>query len=273
MNYLVIDVGGTYTKYAVMDENSNFYEKKKAPTVKDSMDGFVDMLVALYREYQDTVCGIALSLPGQIDSSSGFLYNAGSIFCLKNVNLVQILQNRCGVAVTVENDAKCAALAEVWKGVLADCQNAIALIIGTAVGGAIVCGRKILRGKNFMAGEFSYIFTDTKDCMNPKKLLAQTGGVPCLIRMVSEKKGIPETELDGEKIFSMANRGDEQALDCLRTFCRGLAVQISNYQFVMDPERVAIGGASVPSPFSYRWLSKSWKRSMPYFHTACPSRM
>lgn len=270
MKYLVIDVGGTFTKYAVMDENSDFYEKDKVPTAKASLEEFVEMLVTIYEDHKDTVSGIAVSSPGVIDSECGFMYNGGSIFCLKNINLVEILEKRCGVAVTVENDAKCAALAEVWKGVLSDCRDALALIIGTAVGGAVICDRKILRGKNYMVGEFSYIFTDTKDCMNRKKLLAETNGVPGLIRMVSEKKGIPAEELDGEKIFSMANCGDGEALECLREFCRGLAVQISNYQFVIDPERVAIGGGISVQPLLLQMIKEELKKINAVFPYSMP---
>lgn len=260
MKYLVIDVGGTFTKYAIMDEDSNFYEKNKVPTAKDSLEAFITMLVNVYENYKDTVSGIALSSPGVIDSERGFMYNGGSIFCLKNINLVEILERRCNVAVTVENDAKCAALAEVWKGSLSDCKDAIALIIGTAVGGAIICDRKILRGKNFMAGEFSYIFTDTKDCMNRKKLLAETNGVPGLIQLVSEKKKINTDKLDGEKIFSMANCGDKETLECLQIFCRGLAVQISNYQFITDPERVAVGGGISVQPLLIQMIKEELKK-------------
>ncbi|KAI4446774.1 hypothetical protein C823_001292 [Eubacterium plexicaudatum ASF492] len=50
-------VGGTFTKYAVMDENSNFYGKDKVPTATGSLEEFVDMLVAIYENYRDTVCG------------------------------------------------------------------------------------------------------------------------------------------------------------------------------------------------------------------------
>lgn len=44
MKYLCIDVGGTYTKYAVMDEECNFYLKDKVPTVYDTLEHFVEML-------------------------------------------------------------------------------------------------------------------------------------------------------------------------------------------------------------------------------------
>lgn len=260
MKYLVIDIGGTFTKFAVMDEDCNFYEKGKIPTVKDSLEQFIDMLEQLYRKYGAEAEGIAISAPGMIDSENGFMYNGGSIFCVSNINIVEILESRCHVPVTVENDAKSAALAEVWRGSLKDCENAVVVICGTAVGGAIINNRKVLRGKNFMAGEFSYILTETADCMNPDKTMAATNGVPGLIALVAKKKNMPEEELDGEKIFSMANCGDEETLLCLREFCNRLAVQITNCQFILDPERFAIGGGISVQPLFLQIIKEELKK-------------
>lgn len=248
LKYLSIDVGGTFTKFALMDEDCNFYGKDKIATRKDTLEEFVGMLEELYRKFEDSVSGIAICAPGMVDSDTGFMYNGGSIFCVKNINLVEILENRCHVPVTVENDARCAALAEVWKGSLGDCRNAIALIIGTAVGGAVIVDRKVLKGKNFMAGEFSYLFTDESRWQERSQLLAENGGVPGLIRLVSKRRGIPEEELTGERIFSLANQGDAITLECLREYCRHLSIQISNYQFVVDPEKIAIGGGISVQP-------------------------
>lgn len=260
MKYLAIDIGGTFAKYAVMDEECNFYEKDKVPTRKDTLDDFIEMLVKVYEQYKDQVQGIGISIAGMMDSESGFMFNGGSISCISNINLVEILRKRVEVPVTIENDAKCAALAELWKGALSDCRDAIAVICGTAVGGAVIVDRKVLRGKNYMAGEFSYVLTESKDCMNPMNTLAMTNGVPALIRMASEKKNISAEELDGEKIFSMANCGDLEALECIRTFARSLAVQISNYQFILDPERIAIGGGISIQPLFIQMIKEELKK-------------
>lgn len=259
MKYLAIDVGGTFTKYALMDEDCVFYEKDKVPTEKDSLENFVGMLVGIYQKYAGEAEGIAVCAPGVIDSEKGFMYNGGSLFCIKNINLVEILEDRCRVPVTVENDAKCAALAEVWKGALSDCKNSMAVIIGTAVGGAVIVDRKVLKGKNFMAGEFSYLFTDENRWQERSQLLAESGGVPALIRLAEQKKGVPEGSLDGEKIFSMANQGDTEIIEILRVYCRHLAVQISNYQFVVDPEKIAIGGGISAQPVLLELIKEALK--------------
>ena len=46
----------------------------------------------------------------------------------------------------------------------------------------------------------------------------------------------------GEKLFGMAAEGNETALACAGNYARQIAVQIMNLQFMLDPERIAIGG-------------------------------
>ena len=267
MKYLCIDVGGTYTKYAVMDEECDFCLKDKVPTVYDTLEHFVDMLAGIWRKNQallqergEEIAGIALSSAGVIDSETGFMYNGGSLTTISNINIVEILEKQCGVPVTVENDAKCAALAEVWRGALKGCRNAAAVICGTAVGGAVICNGKVVRGKRFMAGEFSYLLTESSDPMNPEWIFAQTGGVPALIRMVAEKKHIPAEELDGEKVFSMANCGDEEAMECIRRYACRIAMQINNCQYIFDPDRVAVGGGISAQPLFIQMIREELKK-------------
>ncbi len=248
--YLVIDIGGTFTKYAIMDAESNFVYQDKMPTEQKDLSSFIDSLVELYNRFSKAyeIEGIAISSPGMIDSNTGFMYNGGSLFFIDKINIVEILENRCAVKVSVENDAKCAALAEVWRGSLADCRNSIALILGTAVGGAVIIDKKVLKGIHYMAGEFSYIFTDGKNYKSRSQLLAEQAGVPGLIGLVAEKKKMDQSKLNGEIIFSMVNQGDKEVLEALRVYCRRIAIQISNYQFLIDPEKVAIGGGISVQP-------------------------
>jgi predicted NBD/HSP70 family sugar kinase len=259
MYYLAIDIGGTYTKFAVMDAEGHFKERGKIPTIQDTEAHFLDMLVELYQKHQ-AISGIALSSAGVIDSELGMMYNAGSLGCVSNLAIVDELQKRCKVSVSVENDAKCAALAEVWCGSLSDCSNALVVILGTAVGGAVICDRAVLRGSHCMAGEFSYILANSDDCMNPQKTLAQYCGVPALLQIASEKLGVPAEKLDGKKVFDLANAGNVHALDSVRQYANRLAVQLLNYHFIFDPERIAIGGGISEQPLLLECISEELLR-------------
>ena len=250
MNYLAIDVGGTFIKYAVITEDCSILLKNKIPTRQENLEQFIETLAEIYERagahYE--IHGIGLSMPGMIDSKNGFMYTGGSILCISNINMVEILEKRLEVPVTVENDAKCAAQAELWQGALKDVKNAVVIVCGTAVGGAVICNREIVSGKNFRAGEFSYVLTDSKEEYKTSNCLADTAGAAALIKSVSEETGIPTEELNGEKAFSLANQGDQKAIAGIRKHAKKLAVHIHNCQYMFDPEKIAIGGGISEQP-------------------------
>ena len=272
MNYLAIDVGGTFIKYAVITDDCMIAEKNKILSPQDSFDEFIDLLAGIYKEVSKSYIleGIALSMPGIIDSKKGFMYTGGSLRYINNVNIVEILQNKTGLPVTVENDAKCAAVAELWKGALKDCENAIVIVCGTAVGGAVIRNREVVCGKHFMAGEFSYILTDSKEEYKMSNCLAETAGASSLIKGVSEETGVPEEELSGEVAFSMANQGDEKAIKGIRRHAKKLAVQIHNYQYIFDPEKFAIGGGISEQPLLLQLIREELKKINDMFPWTLP---
>lgn len=183
-----------------------------------------------------------------IDSDRGVMHTGGSLDFIENLDIVSLLEERCHVPVTIENDAKCAALAELWKGTLSDCQNAITMVFGTAVGGAVIINRHILKGPDLLAGEFSYILTDSSDSLNWRKNFAINGGVPALIKSVATAKKRSENNITGEKIFEWINEGDYQILEILREYTHLIAVQIVNLHFIINPEKFAIGGGISERP-------------------------
>lgn len=74
------------------------------------------------------------------------------------------MKEKCLTKITIENDGKCAALAEVWKGSLKD--YGVVIVLETGVGGGIIRDKKIYKGKNFFAGEFSFVATNINDTKN-----------------------------------------------------------------------------------------------------------
>ncbi len=123
--YLCIDVGGGSIKYAVLDKQLTFYEKGSVPTPYEDVPFYLEVLEKLYRKFEDQVCGIAMSVPGIIDSDNGICITGGALKYVELLPLANLMKERCGVPVSIMNDAKCAALAEATWGSLAGCQDAI----------------------------------------------------------------------------------------------------------------------------------------------------
>ena len=258
MNYLAIDIGGTFIKYAVITESAEIISKGKKPTDTENLDVFLDTLEEIYRENEESnPAGVAISMAGVLDVDSGYAYNGGGVRCIQNLEIVNILEERLKVPVTIENDAKAAALAEVWKGNLSDVRDGIVIVIGTAIGGAVIIDRKVLRGKNLMAGEFSYISIGEPGKPSWTDIWGNTGGARGLIQMTAAKKGLDPESLDGVAVFEMVNGGDAEARAALREYTDLLAQQIMNLQVVINPERFVVGGGISCQPVLFEELSKS----------------
>ncbi len=275
MNYLAFDIGGTFTKYAIITEDCEIIEKNKRPTTMETLDIFINSIAEIYENMktQYEIEGIAMSMPGLIDSKNGFMYTGGFVRCINNLNIVEILESRCHIPVTVENDAKCAALAELWNGALKDYKNAVVMVCGTGVGGAVIHNREVLYGDHFIAGEFSYTVTDFNSEYISQNCLAENTGIASLMSYVSEETGIPTDELDGIRVFSMANKGNKKAAAGIRKYCRHLAVQIHNCRCMFDPECFAIGGGISVEPLFLQIIKEElsemykifpWKVSPPH---------
>lgn len=247
MNYLTLDIGGSSIKYALLNKDGEFIEKGNTIAPHESIEQFVEVIGELYDKYADGIAGMAISMPGAIDPEIGFAYTGGAYTYIKDMNIVEILQKRCPLPITIGNDAKCAANAEVGFGCLKDVDDAAVIILGTGIGGCIVRDGKVHIGKHFSSGEFSWMRTNGQEGNNFAYSWASLNGIPGLLRAVQESLGTDEV-YNGKQIFEMANNGDEKVLAGLDKFCNLLAVQIYNLQALFDPEKIAIGGGISAQP-------------------------
>ena len=147
--YLAIDLGGTAIKYGVADEEMNFLSKGKVDSRTDSYESFLEDLKKILEECGEGVEGVCISMPGMIDRIKGFAYTGGAYRWVKQIPLAMQLKEELGLPVTICNDAKAAALAELGFGNLKDIRNGIAIILGTGIGGAVIIDGKLLDGSHY----------------------------------------------------------------------------------------------------------------------------
>ncbi|WP_102273422.1 ROK family protein [Cytobacillus massiliigabonensis] len=243
--YAVLDVGGSSIKYALMDELGEFIEKSSVPTPKESLDLFLDQVHFIVKDYQRNyeVKGMAVSMPGAVNVKTGYIAGLSALPYIHGPNMKELLRERTHLTVEMENDANCAALAEGWIGAAKDVMDYLCLVIGTGIGGAVVLNKNIRHGKNRFCGEFGYmIMEDYLDKPDGETLssLAAVGG---LINNVAKRKGMDPARLTGKKVFQLAENGDEEVKDEVERFMKRIAVGIYNLQYMLDPEKILIGGA------------------------------
>lgn len=257
MKYLVLDIGGSAIKYALITNELEFIEKGKKPTPLDNIGNFIEAVGEIYDIYKDDIEGMAISMPGVLDSDKGYAYTGGSLIYNNGKEIVKILKERCPTKITIENDGKCAALAEVWKGSLKEYEDGVVIVLGTGVGGGIVKNKKIHKGKNFFAGEFSFIATNVNDVDGMENCWGSISGSKALIDAAAKIKNVNPEELNGYKVFEYANNGDEEILKVLDDFTYKLAIQIFNLQCILDSEIVAIGGGISSQDILIEYIQKN----------------
>ena len=118
--YLVLDIGGTYIKYALMGEDGTFLKQGKTQSPLDCMESLLDTIEGIGKEWEGQYQGAAVSMPGRIDTEKGIAHTGGAFRFIKDAAVGQCFEERLHVPVTVANDGKCAASAEAWSGALAD---------------------------------------------------------------------------------------------------------------------------------------------------------
>lgn len=259
-NYLVFDVGGTFTKYALMDENAAILEKGKVPTPDyrtHTKRDFYEILDSVAGKYQPQVSGIAVSMPGMLDNRTGYCVTAGLLPYLCGSSVADELSGRYHLPVSVENDGKCAALAEYWKGSLKDCLNGAVVVLGSGVAGGIILNGQLYRGNHFTAGEYSFICTKDDSPRETDSYWGMSGGAQGLARAVAKYTGEDWERYDGISIFAKANAGDEEVLKGLKEFTDFLAVQIYNLNIFLDLDIIAIGGGISQQPLLLEYLNQS----------------
>ncbi len=250
--YLGLDFGGTFVKYALMDEQGTFLESGSVKSDVESLDGMLDSIRVLEEKYHDNYDGVAVSMPGRIDTKRGIAHTGGAYKFIIDTPFAKELEGIFHKHVVIANDGKCAAAAEVFDGSLADVDNGCVLVLGTATGGGIVLNKKIWMGSSFGGGELSNLLTDfspiQNDISNPlgtlKYLWALKASASGLIGNYAVKKGLPiwGSGLDGYQYFEAYDAGDEDAITALEEFGDGVAAGIMSIQAVLDLERYAIGG-------------------------------
>lgn len=246
MNYLCYDVGGTFVKYAVLQQDGTFVSKGKYPTREKTADLFFGDLAKVAEQAPADIAGIGISFPGFVNPHTGVVSRAGALGDLNGVNLIKETQARLNLAlpVAVDNDAKCAALAELLNGNATDVKDFAVLTLGTGVGCGIVQNGRVLHGGHFRAGEFGMGITDFSK--RGYATLHDLAATSSLVRDYARAKHVAKKKVTGEAI--MANLSDPTTERVVRDWANYVAIAIFNLVTTLDPERVLIGGGISKNP-------------------------
>ncbi len=152
-----IDLGGTKTEVAVLDDAGAFRLRRRVPTPVGDYRATVATMVALVRAAEQTAgdCTVGIGIPGAISPATGRVKNANSAW-LNGRPLQEDLEAALGRPVRIQNDANCLAVSEAVDGAAAGAHCVLGVILGTGVGAGICIGGRAYRGRNAIAGEWGH---------------------------------------------------------------------------------------------------------------------
>jgi glucokinase len=235
-----VDLGGTKILAGAIDVEGRVLERHEVATPTSSQEELLEAIAAAIEPLAGTGVGaIGLGIPSVLDRSTGRALGSINI-PLTDFSLHDLLGDRFGVPVAVENDANVAALAE-WKlGAGRGAENLVLLTLGTGVGGGVIMDGALYRGW----AELGHV-------------VVVAGGPPC--QGTCTGRGHLEAVASGnaadraaeklwgegataELIVRRAQEGDPAALEALAGIGHLLGAAIGSFINIFAPELTIVGG-------------------------------
>lgn len=168
-----------------------------------------------------------------------------------NENVKQEQFETLPLPIKLQNDAKCAAIAENKYGAIKGYENSIFLTLGTGIGGAAIAKGKLLEGKCFLGYEFGHmtINVNGEQCVCGKKGCFELyGSMKYFKATLKEKLGLSQYT-HGEQLEELLKydkvlgKNDERIQQVIEDYTENLAIGISNIINIFEPEAIGIGGS------------------------------
>jgi glucokinase len=239
-----VDVGGTKVAVATL-EGTVLTEIGSWPTDGDNEEELLEQFVTAIRA-AGAAHAVGIAIPSAVDFATGTARFSVNI-PLAGVPLRDMLRERLGVPVYVDNDATCAALAEAY----ADDRTPVArhlvmLTVGTGIGGGIVIDGRIYRGATGAAAELGHQIVGadlSTGAPPPGERPPQPGSLEALsagrgLHALARERGMA----DGEEAVRRAHEGDPEGLECLRILGERIGIGVANAINTFDPDMVVLGG-------------------------------
>ena len=259
--HIGVDIGGTKVMAAVVDPDGAVgpIARRSTPGRRVAVSLVEDALTEAVLEAADgrPVAAVGIAAAGFVDADGERVMFAPHLPWRDDPTRSR-LEARWGFPVLLDNDANCAARAELALGAAQGMADVLMVTMGTGIGGAVVLGGTLLRGRNGMAGEFGHmqLVPDGRGC--------ECGGEGCweqycsgnaLVRyargrllqayagtVLDELTAGDPAALSGPMITEAARGGDQLALDAFEEVGEWLGVGIANLVAAFDPELVVVGG-------------------------------
>lgn len=241
-----VDFGGTKIEAAALDAEGRFQARVRAPTPRDydaGLQAVAELVADAERQAGARAEAIGVGGPGSPSRNGGLMRNANSTQ-LNGRPFPADLARALGRPVRYANDANCLALSEATDGAGADAEVVFAAILGTGVGAGITVGRRILAGRNGVAGEWGHAPLPWSAGVEHPGPACWCGRRGC-VEMFASGPGLARDHgggLSADAVVQAAQAGDAEARAALDRYVDRLARSLAMICDVLDPDVIVLGG-------------------------------
>lgn len=260
-----IDLGGTKVRALVADLEGRDYGYDLRPSetdlgLKSVLQRMTESLEAAAEQAGVVVSdlgGVGIDSPGAIDVERGVVAGAPQLPGWRDVPLVQVMGERLGVPVVLENDASAAALGEHRYGAGRGTRHMLYFTASTGIGGGIIIDGWLYTGASGAGGELGHMIIDVnsaatcpwceRGCLESLvsgtalarqgEALAAAGKAPALARL-REREGAVTSEMMSRAM----QQGDEACREAFRQAGGRMGIGLANYVNIFNPQVMVVGG-------------------------------
>jgi fructokinase len=245
-----IDLGGTKIEIAALDRAGEVLIRRRAATPAGDYAATLRSIASLVSGVEAELgrrCSVGVGTPGALDPSSGLLRNSNSTV-LNGNPLARDLESALGREIRIANDANCLALSEAIDGAAQDANFVFAAILGTGVGGGVAVGKRVVPGRNNVAGEWGHNplpWPAPNELPGPLCYCGKHGCIEtflCGPAFSAEFARATGRTLSAIEICSAAEADDAQSLAALATYEDRLGRALAAVVNLLDPDAIVLGG-------------------------------
>ncbi|MCH8051145.1 MAG: ROK family protein [Chloroflexi bacterium] len=262
--YGAIDLGGTNVRAIVAGLDGKISGDDRRPSrASDGLDATIETLLASLAHAcseagveASALRGLGVATPGWVDTERGIVPAAPQLIGWRDVPLVEMLQERLGLTVRLENDANAAALGENAFGAGRGTRHMLYITVSTGVGAGIIVDGRLYGGAKGSAGEIGHTIVDPSGppcgCGKHGCLESLSSGTAIARRAAQAADrgdsaalaGIREREgrLGARQVADAARQGDAASIAIYEEAGYFLGIALANAVNLLSPEAIILGG-------------------------------
>ena len=258
-----IDIGGTNTKFGVVDRNGHILEQGRTltndrSTAQDFIEDLYDKIQPMIERAggKDKFAGIGIGAPNG-NYYTGNIEYAANLKWQGIIPFASMMSTKFDMRVKLTNDATAAAMGEMMYGAARGMKHFITITLGTGVGSGIVIDGKIVLGHDGFAGELGHTIIRPGGRLHkgtgihgPLEAYASATGMrETALEMLSTKPDTPSTmrdlkpdEITSQSVYEAALKGDAVAQEVFAFTGQLLGEALANFIMFSSPEAIVLFG-------------------------------